>query len=405
MSTKLPLNGLKVLELTRVIVGPGVARFLGSSGATVVHVESQKRLDFMRTSYPYKDNEPGINRAAYFHRYNSDKYGICLDLSKPEGLELMKRLVAWADVFIESNVPGMIDKFGLDYENVRKLNPSIVMLSTNQMGREGPLARYKGFGVQTAAMAGFHQIIGYGDGSPIGPFGAYTDMVSVQWLLAALLATLDYRRRTGKGQYIDHSQLEAGVHFLAPAILQYTANGVKIPQAANREAYAAPHGCYRCKGDDRWCAIAVYTDDEWHAFCRALGSPAWAKEGAFTTLTGRKENEGRLDSLVEGWTLQHTPEEVEELMQKAGIAAGVVASGEDLSNNPQLTARGFYKMLNHTEIGPVPFSNPPFKLSKTSVEVRTAAPCLGEHTEYVCREILGLSDDEFINLLQCGVFE
>lgn len=405
MRKKLPLEGLKVLELTRVIVGPGVARFLGSGGATVVHVESQKRIDFMRTSYPYKDNKPGIDRAAYFQRYNSDKYGISLDLSKPKGLELMKRLVTWADVFIESNVPGMIDKFGLDYGNVKKLNPEIIMLSTNQMGREGPLARYKGFGVQTAAMAGFHQITGYGDNNPMGPFGAYTDMVSIQWLLAALLAALDYRRRAGKGQYIDHSQLEAGVHFLAPAILQYTANGEKMPQAANREAYAVPHGCYRCKGDDRWCAIAVYTDDEWHAFCRVLGSLSWTQESDFATLIGRKENEDRLDALVEEWTLTHTPEQVTEILQKAGIAAGVVASGEDLSNNPQLADRGFYKMLNHSEIGPVPFSNPPFKLSETSVEVRTAAPCFGEHTEYVCREILGISDTEFIDLLQSGVLE
>ncbi len=405
MKLGLPLEGLKVLELTRVIVGPGVARFLGSGGATVVHVESQKRLDFMRTSYPYKDDKPGIDRAAYFHRYNSDKYGISLDLSKAKGLELMKKLVTWADVFIESNVPGMIDKFGLDYGNVRKINPEIVMLSTNQMGREGPLAHYKGFGVQTAAMAGFHQITGYGDNSPMGPFGAYTDMVSIQWLLTALLAALDYRRRTGKGQYIDHSQLEAGVHFLAPAVLQYTANGEKTVQSINRESFAAPHGCYRCKGKDRWCTIAVYTDDEWQAFCLVLGSPPWTQENDFTTLICRKANEDRLDALVEKWTLQYTPEEVTEILQKAGIAAGVVASGEDLCNNPQLVVRGFYKMLNHTEIGPVPFSNPPFKLSETSVEVRTAAPCFGEHTEYICREILGLSDDEFIDLLQSGALE
>lgn len=396
---------MKVLELTRVIVGPGLARFLGSGGATVVHVESMKRIDFMRTSYPYKDNKPGINRAAYFHRYNSDKYGIGIDLSKEKGLELMKKLVTWADVFIESNVPGMIDKFGLDYENVRKLNPEIIMLSTNQMGREGPLARYKGFGVQTAAMAGYHQITGYGDGNPMGPFGAYTDMVSVQWLLTALLAALEYQRRTGKGQYIDHSQLEAGVHFLAPAILQYTANGDKMPQAANREAYAAPHGCYRCKGDDRWCALAVYTDDEWQAFCRALGNPTWTQDASFSTLTGRKENEDKLDELVETWTIQFTPEEVAEMLQKAGIAAGVVADGQDLSKNPQLAAREFYKMLDHTEIGPVPFSNPPFRLSETSVEVRRAAPCLGEHAEYICRELLGLSDDEFIDILQSGALE
>ena len=405
MKKNLPLKGLKVLELTRVIVGPGVARFLGNGGATVVHVESHKRLDFMRTSYPYKDNIPGIDRAAYFHRYNPDKLGMGLDLSKAEGLDLMKRLVTWADVFIESNVPGMIDKFGLDYENVKKLNPEIIMLSTNQMGREGPLARYKGFGVQTAAMAGYHMLTGYRDGNPMGPFGAYTDMVSIQWLIPALLAALDYRRRTGKGQYIDHSQLEAGVHFLAPAVLQYTANRDIMLQAGNRELHAAPHGCYRCKGEDRWCAITVFTDEEWKAFCRVLGNPDWTREPSLQTLSGRKHNEDRLNKLVETCTVQLTPEEVSEKMQKAGIAAGVVANGEDLATNPQLIARNFYHMANHTEVGPVPFSNPPFKLSKSSVEVRQAAPCLGEHTEYVCREILGISDKELIDLLNSGALE
>jgi benzylsuccinate CoA-transferase BbsF subunit len=405
MDKNLPLQDLKILELTRVIVGPGVARFLGSAGATVVHVESQKRLDFMRTSYPYQDNIPGINRAAYFHRYNPDKLSMSLDLSKPEGLDLMKRLVKWADIFIESNVPGMIDKFDLDYDNVRELNPEIIMLSTNQMGREGPLARYKGFGVQTAAIAGYHQLTGYGDGSPMGPFGAYTDMVSIQWLITALLAALDYRKRTGKGQYIDHSQLEAGVHFLTPAILQFTANGETMLQQANREAYAAPHGCYRCKGNDRWCAITVYTDEEWQSFCKVLGNPDWARDEAFATITGRKENEDRLDTLIEECTIRFSPEDIADKMQNAGIAAGVVSNGEDLSNNPQLNAREFYPMLDHTEIGLSSYSNPPFKLSKSSVEVRKAAPCLGEHTEYVCREILGLSDEKFIELLQSGVLE
>ena len=405
MDKNLPLQDLKILELTRVIVGPGVARFLGSAGATVIHVESQKRLDFMRTSYPYQDNIPGINRAAYFHRYNPDKLGMSLDLSKPEGLDLMKRLVKWADIFIESNVPGMIDKFGLDYDNVRELNPEIIMLSTNQMGREGPLARYKGFGVQTAAIAGYHQLTGYGDGSPMGPFGAYTDMVSIQWLITALLAALDYRKRTGKGQYIDHSQLEAGIHFLTPAVLQFTANGETMPQQANREAYAAPHGCYRCKGEDRWCAITVYTDEEWQSFCKVLGNPDCTKDPSFATVTGRKENEDRLDTLIEEWTLRFSLEDIADEMRNAGIAAGVVSNGEDLSNNPQLEARNFYPMLDHTEIGLSSYSNPPFKLSKSSVEVRKAAPCMGEHTEYVCREILGISDEEFIDILRSGAFD
>lgn len=405
MAQPLPLEGIKVLELTRVIVGPGVARFLGTGGATVVHVESQKRLDFNRTSFPYKDNISGINRAGYFQRYNPDKLGMGLDLSKPRGLAIMKKLVAWADIFIESNVPGMLTKFNLDYDKVREINPSIIMLSSSQMGQKGPLARYKGFGVQTAAMAGFHQITGYGDGNPVGPYGAYTDMVSFHWLIAVLLAALDYRKRTGKGQYIDHSQLEAGIHFLTPAVLDYSANGRSTTQSGNREVNAAPHGCFRCLGDDRWCAIAVYSEKEWHDFCKALGNPAWAKATKFAALSGRKECESELNSLVEEWTRQHTPEEVTTILQSAGVAAGVVSTGEDLNNNPQLIARGHYKMLQHTEIGPVPFSNPPFRFSDTPVEVRSAAPCFGEHTEFICREILKMSDEEFISLLQEGVFE
>ncbi len=405
MEPQLPLAGIKVLELTRVIVGPGVGRFLGAGGATVVHVESQKRLDFNRTSFPYKDNISGINRAGYFHRYNADKFGIALNLSNPRGLELMKKLVAWSDIFIESNVPGMVAKYNLDYENVKILNPSIIMLSTSQMGQKGPLARYKGFGVQTAAMAGFHQVTGYGDGSPVGPFGAYTDMVSIHWLLAILLAALDYRRRTGKGQYIDHSQLEAGVHFLAPAVLDFTANDRIMSQSGNRDADAAPHGCFRCLGNDRWCAIAVYSAKEWQSFCEALGNPAWSNDARFATLAGRKENETELTKLIEDWTLQHPPEEVMNILQSAGVAAGIVSTGEDLNRNPQLIARNHYKFLSHTEIGSVPFSNPPLKFSDIPVEVRSAAPCLGEHTEYVCREILHISDEEFIAMLQEGVFE
>ena len=405
MEHELPLEGLKVLELARVIVGPGVGRFLGAGGATVVHVESQKRLDFNRTSFPFKDNISGINRAGYFQRYNADKLGMGLDLSKPKGLALMKKLVTWADVFIESNVPGMLTKFGLDYEDVKKLNPGIVMVSSSQMGQQGPLARYKGFGVQTAAMAGFHQITGYGDGNPMGPYGAYTDMVSFHWLLAVLLAALDYRKRTGKGQYIDHSQLEAGIHFLTPAVLDYSANKRSTPQSGNKDVNAAPHGCFRCLGNDRWCAITVFTNEEWLAFCKALGNPEWAMEKKFANLAGRKKYEIELNSRVESWTIQHSPEEVMTLLQSNGVSAGIVSTGEDLNNNPQLFAREHYKVLNHTEIGPVPFSNPPFKFSDSPVEVRRAAPCFGEHTEYVCREILKISDEEFVEMLQEGIFE
>ncbi len=253
-------------------------------------------------------------------------------------------------------------------------------------------------------MAGFHQIAGYGDG-PMGPFGAYTDMVSIQWLVAAVVAALDYRRRTGKGQYIDHSQLEAGVHFLATAVLSFTANKELPGQVENRDPLAAPHGCYRCLGGDRWCAIAVFSDDEWRSFCEVLGNPDWTREERFSSLPSRKENEDELNARVEEWTQNHTAEYVMHRLQSARVAAGVVATGEDLNKNPQLDARGYFKVLRHTEIGPTPFCNPPFRFANTPSEIRSSAPCFGEHTEYVCREILGMSDEEFVYLLQQRVFE
>lgn len=400
---KKPLEGMNVLELDRVIVGPLVGRILADWGATVIHVESNRRPDIARVIVPYKDNISGVNRAAYFAKYNADKYGMTLDLLKPKGMELMKRLIKWSDVFIESNAPGVVAKFGLDYQGVAKIKPDIIMLSTCQMGQEGPFAQFKAYGVQSAAMAGFNELAGYPDGDPVGPFGSYTDMVAPQWLIITVLAALDYRRRTGKGQYLDHSQLEAGVHFLPTAILDYSANKRIMRRQGNREKYAAPHGCYRCRGDDRWCVITVYTDEEWHGFCEVTGNPQWIKDPRFATLLDRKKNEDELEELVNEWTVNYDPWEVMDRMQKAGVPAGVVETGEDLHQDPQLKARGHFTVLNHSEMGPVPFDNAPFKLSSTPCEVRKAAPCLGEDNAFICTEILDLSDDEFVELLAEGV--
>lgn len=214
-----------------------------------------------------------------------------------------------------------------------------------------------------------------------------------------------YRRETGKGQYIDHSQLEAGIHFLAPYFMDYVANRRLAERVGNREDSAAPHRAYRCKGDDRWCTIAVYGDEEWDAFCRVIGEPPWTKEMRFSSLLERKKNEDELDKLVESWTIDHTAEEVMSLMQQAGVAAGVVATGEDLHRDPQFQHQRHFKLLNHSEIGEVPFDNPPFRFSKSSCEVRMSSPCLGEHNEYICCNILGMSDEEFVELLQSRALE
>jgi len=402
---KAPLKGLKVVELTRAIVGPVTGRVLANCGATVIHVESKRAIEPLRKMHPYKDNTPHIERSGYYSKYNVDKYGVTLNLTNPEGLSLMKKLIEWADVFAESNVPEVKVKYGLDYENVRRIKPDIIMLSSCQMGQKGPYAGFRGFGTQSAALAGFYGITGHPDKGPVGPVGSYTDLVSHQALVAAILAAVDYRRRTGKGQYLDHSQVEAGVHFLVPMILDYTFNGRLAKLQGNRSPSACPHGCYRCGGDELWCTIAVHTDDQWRAFCRVIGDPPWTKDAKFATFLGRKQHEDEMDEKVEEWTQHHSPAGVMNLMQSAGVPAGIVARGEDLVADPQLKWRQHFKTLDHPEMGAVPYDELPFRFSETFCGVRKPAPCLGEDNDYVAQEILGLSDEAYDEARQKGAFE
>ena len=259
--------------------------------------------------------------------------------------------------------------------------------------------------VTGSAFSGFGEVTGFPDRLPRAAFGAYTDHVVPRLAMPAVLAALDYRRRTGKGQYLDMSQWEAGVEFLAPTILEYTVNERVMTRMGNRSGQAAPHGAYRCRGDDRWCVIAVYTDEEWRSFCKVIGNPAWTKEPKFGIMLDRLENADELDRLVEEWTINYPPEEVMTLMQASGVAAGVVQNAEDIFNDPQLKHRHHFKVLDHPELGTFPYEMPAFRLSKTPAEIKKPAPCLGEHTEYVCKKCLGMSDEEFLGLLNEGAFE
>jgi benzylsuccinate CoA-transferase BbsF subunit len=247
--------------------------------------------------------------------------------------------------------------------------------------------------------------VGYRDDDIVAPFSAYTDYIGARYVAIAIIGALEYRRRTGKGQYIDHSQVECSIDFLAPLVLDYEANKRLPERVENRDPHAAPHGAYRCKGEDRWCVIAVSTDEEWKKFCGVMSYPPWTGDPRFTTLSDRKRNEDELDQFVENWTVNHTPEEVVEMMQKGGVPASVVANSKDLAEDPQLRHRKHYEVLEHSEIGPHSYENFAFRLSKTPGGPRTAAPCLGEHNAYVCSEILGLSDEAFVQLLTEGVLE
>ena len=400
------LEGLKVADFSWYIAGPSISMWLAHHGAQVIRIESLTRYDELRAIEPFKDGIHGINRSGCYANYNSNKYGMSLNLKHPRGVEVARRIVAWADIVVENFTPGTMEKrWGLGYEGMKKIRPDIIMLSTSGMGQTGPESQQPGFGLELASRGGFAHFVGWPDQEAVSVGYPYTDTVSPPFAVIALMAALEYRRRIGKGQYIDLSQHEVAVHHLAPAVLDYTVNKREGGRIGNHHPWAAPHGAYRCQGDDRWCAIAVFTDEEWEAFCKALGNPPWTEDPKFATLASRKANEEELDRLVEGWTAALAAEEVMERLQAAGIGAGVVQNGKDLLEDPQLKHRHHFWYLNHPEMGVCAYDGPVFKLSDTPSELRMPAPCLGEHTEYVCTQMLGMSDEEFVNLLVEGVFE
>jgi benzylsuccinate CoA-transferase BbsF subunit len=261
-----------------------------------------------------------------------------------------------------------------------------------------------GFGILLTGYAGFHSLTGWPDRAPAPLVGAYTDYISPLLATSALIAALSHRRRTKEGQHIDISQVECGLQLLAPAILHYTANGRVWKRMGNRSLSACPHGVFRCKGEDKWCAIAVRDDEEWDCLKQALGNPPWASYGKFATFSKRKENEGMLENLLEEYTRERTDREVMDLLQSHGVPAGVVLDSKGLFEDPQLRYREFYKELDHPKAGRHYVLKEPFILSDTPSDLHRAAPCLGQDNEFVCKEIIGLSDEEFDQLLRDGVF-
>ena len=404
MEERRPLDGVNVLDFSATVLGPSVTRYLADHGATVVRVESMTHPETTRIATPYAGGEFGLNRSGYFATHNAGKLSITLNMRKPKAIEVAKRLIGWADVVIEAFVPGVMKRWGLDYEEITKIKPDIIMASTCLQGQSGPRSCHRGYGQMVSAMAGWFELTGWPDGDPVGPYSAYSDFIDWNYLLLSILAALEYRERTGKGQYIDQSQFESALHFLAPALLDYSVNGRIATRIGNRDPYAAPHGAYRCRGEDRWCVIAVTSDEEWQAFSGVVAEE-WTKDPRFGTILGRKGNEDELDRLVEGWTLNRSAEEVMALLQQAGVPAAVVQNAEDLFSDPQLEHRGHFVVLDHPEIGPYSISSAAFRLSRCANRPRSPAPLFGEHNEYVLREFLGMSADEISDLVAEGVLE
>jgi len=405
-----PFTGLKVIDMTWSGAGVFILNFLSHYGATVVRVESRRQPDPIRRVYSYTNltaNSPNaINRSVLFaFSHSAQKYSMTLDLKNPAGKEVYKRLVAWADVLGECFPTGVMERFGFGYDEVKKVKPDIIMVRSCGYGHTGPMAGQGGFGMTLAAYAMMYSLAGWPDRGPVPVSSYYSDQLSPLPCMLAMVAALDYRRRTGKGQCIDQSQIESSLNYLAPLVLDYAANRRSLAVSGNKCAYAAPHGVYPCRGDDRWVAIEVFTEEEWWSFCRVIGNPAWTHDARFNALNTRLENRDVLDELVSAWTISHTPEEVMQMMQAAGVGAGVVSNAQDIVEDPQLAHYNYFREVDHPFIGKVKFAHPPaFKLSDVDADVGRST-ILGEHNEYVCKDILGYSEQDYQALVQAKIFD
>ncbi|WP_089936277.1 CaiB/BaiF CoA transferase family protein [Candidatus Entotheonella palauensis] len=395
---ELPLSGIRVIDLTWIGVGPITTKYLADHGAEVIRIESWAHPDGLRYGPPHMDGEIGENRSYFFAACNTSKYSITLNLTRPEARELVKQLIATADVVTESYTPNIMSRWGLDYDSLRQLKPDLIMMSTCMQGQTGPHALYPGFGNLMAGLLGFYELTGWPDGEAMAVYGAYTDFVAPRFAALSLLAALDERRRSGQGQYIDLAQSEASLHFLSPALLDYTANGRVMQRQGNRDPHMAPHGAYPCQGASRWCAIAVTSDVEWQLLCQETGHPAWGRDARFTTLADRLKHADELDALLAEWTRTQRAEDVMTRLQSVGIPAGVVQNIQDLRGDPQLAHREFWVPLDHSEIGRLALEGHQFRLSSMRHQPRFARPEVGEHNAQVLGGILGLSAEEIARL-------
>jgi crotonobetainyl-CoA:carnitine CoA-transferase CaiB-like acyl-CoA transferase len=413
---KQALAGLRVIDLSQIFAGPYCTKLLADMGAEVIRVECAARSGrggaLPRTkpggafgaSFPDGDTgERSYNRFAYYNEVNRNKYAVTIDLSKKLGVDTFKKLVAISDVVVENFTPRVMANFGLGYPVLSKTNPHIIMVSISGYGGDGPYRDYVSYGESIEAMSGLCKLTAYPDGPPLKPGVAYADAVSGLHAAFAVLAALRYRRRTGKGQHIDLAMREAVTPLLGEAIMDYNMNRRSAGPMGNRHPGMAPHGCYRTKGEDRWIAIAVSSDDEWSALCRAMGDPPWSRDGRFATMQGRLKNREEIDNHIQSWTTKYDHMELASMLQDADIKAGAVLDAAEVAGDPYLNRRGFFEELTHPEAGTHRYPGVSWRMSHTPGRLRMPAPCFGEHNRYVFNELLGMNDAEIARLEEAGV--
>jgi crotonobetainyl-CoA:carnitine CoA-transferase CaiB-like acyl-CoA transferase len=401
-----PLHDLKIVDLSWVVAGPSIGRVLADYGATVIRIETPRRVDTARLMGPFVNADRNVESSALYGNVNAGKRGLSLDLSFDEARDAVRDLARWGDVVIEAFAPGMMQRWGLDYEALRAVNPGMVMLSTSLAGGTGPHAAFAGYGGAGAAMSGMQYLAGYPDRPPKGPFGPYTDFIGPRFALVMLLAALEHRRRTGAGCYIDSAQAEAGIQFLAQALADYSVNGRIAERIGNRDPAMAPHGVYACATaadcDTTWVAIAVRDDQAWQRLARIIGGEALARDQRFATAAARLQHADALDEIVAAWTADSSAAQVESRLQAAGIAAHRASSSADMLADAQLAHRGHFITLPHPAFGRTVVEGSRFRLSETPARVERPAPRYGEHNREILRDLLGYNEQRIAALEASG---
>jgi len=404
VSTRLPLDGIRVADFSWVGAGPFLTKPLADHGADVIKIESRTRVDPIRSMAPFRDGVKGLERSGYFANRNSSKRSICLDLKDIRGRELALRLMAVSDVVVNNFSPGTMDRLGLGYDAARAMRPDVVYLEMPMMGTEGPQRDCRGYGLTIAAAGGLLGLTGYAGGPPVGTGTNYPDHVPNPLHGAvAVLAALRKRRRTGQGEYIELAQLESTINAIGPAIVAAAA-GEDVGPVGNDDPVAIPHGVYRCAGADRWCAIAVFGDSQWAATRSVLGAVSWADYPELDTVDGRRRSRPLLDRLISVATRDWEACRLAAALAARGIAASPVQHADDLLHgDKQLRARQHWVTLEHPVMGPAVYDSSPYRLSATPGRLRSSAPILGADSRDVCTELLGVSDRTYDQLEEQGV--
>ena len=397
-----PLEGLRVLDFTMAIAGPYLSRLLAESGAEVIKVESQARQQRGRVN-PGLDPRIILQQKVTFAEMNRDKRCVAVDMGKEEGRDLIKKLVPHCDLVLENFSPRVMDNWGLGYEELRKLRSDILMVRLPGFGTTGPYRDNVGLAAVAMGMTGMYHLWSYPDSDePAGPPVWTPDYLSAAFGGTALLAALRHRERTGQGQLIELSQVDATAFALGTVYLDHSMNGYISPPMGNRHRYFAPHGAYRCDGSDTWCAITARDEPEWRALCRVLGSPSWAEEEKFSTLEQRLLHQDELDQHIEEWTQHHTPQQVMQILQHGGVPAGAVQNGETLFQDPHLRERDYIVLVDDPDTGLVEYPGTFVRLSEAPGRVERCH-ALGEDNLDVFGRLLNMSSEEIVTLEKSGV--